>query len=200
MIHQRTSQKFNFPSEYKNLLSRVGTLEKSLRDSGYLIEVNTSGLTNSQIDEKVFGEEILEPLNGKLISDPTNKIILIRQNGIWIPEWIIPSLGSWSNYEKEFSSISYKKDFSNFVHLKGLVKSTAEVVYGYTASSEIAVLKFSPLQNEVFNVWGEDSNGVCNFRVDIASTGQVFVRDRIGFASGTVNYISLSGIIFLSEK
>lgn len=83
MIHQKSVQKYNFPSEYKNLLSRVGMLEKSLRDAGYLVEVDTSGLSNLKIDEKVFGEEILEPLNGKLISDPTNKLLLLRQENVW---------------------------------------------------------------------------------------------------------------------
>ena len=84
----KTLIKHNFPSEYKQISQKLSVTERSyLFDNVYLTEVNTSGLSNKEIDEAVknaggvTGEGL--PENGKLISDPTNKLLLIRQGGIW---------------------------------------------------------------------------------------------------------------------
>jgi hypothetical protein len=42
-------------------------------------EVNTAGLTSAQIDATFA----VAPVNGAVISDPTNALMLVRQGGKW---------------------------------------------------------------------------------------------------------------------
>jgi hypothetical protein len=72
----------NFPSEYSVLKKKIETLERSFLLSTLLTEINTTGLTDAQIDEQVAGGRGT-PENGKPISDPTNKLFLLRQKGKW---------------------------------------------------------------------------------------------------------------------
>jgi hypothetical protein len=44
-----------------------------------LVEINSTGLTSSQVD-KLF---VRPPANGTSVSDPTNNLLLVRQNGVW---------------------------------------------------------------------------------------------------------------------
>lgn len=75
--------KQSFPAQYGALVRKVETLERSSLQATVLLEVNTTGLTNEEIDKIVIGGGGGEPPNGKLISDPTNKLLLVRQAGIW---------------------------------------------------------------------------------------------------------------------
>jgi hypothetical protein len=82
MSSPKTSIKPDFFIEYGVVKRKLETLERSFRLSSFLPEINTTGKTNSEIDEAVTeGRE--PPPNGKLISDPTNKFLLIRMAGIW---------------------------------------------------------------------------------------------------------------------
>lgn len=74
--------KSNFPVEYKSLSNRVASLERMIRVLSSTTEINTTGLTSEQIDSAVIAEGYAAP-NGKLISDPTNKLLLIRQENVW---------------------------------------------------------------------------------------------------------------------
>lgn len=82
MNSPKTSIKPDFFIEYGIMKRKLETLERSFRLSSFLPEVNTTGKSNAEIDELVTeGRE--PPPNGKLISDPTNKLLLIRQIGVW---------------------------------------------------------------------------------------------------------------------
>lgn len=83
MTSLKTAIKPDFFIEYGEIKRKLETLERSFRLSSFLPEINTTGLTNpKQIDEAVTeGRE--PPPDGKLISDPTNKLLLVRQNGVW---------------------------------------------------------------------------------------------------------------------
>src|SRR5439155_1115192 len=65
---------------------KLETHERSDLLSQYLPEINTTGLSAGEIDERVVGGgvEIGEIENGILISDPVNGFLLIRQNNVWI--------------------------------------------------------------------------------------------------------------------
>jgi hypothetical protein len=73
----------NFPAEYGALRRKIETLERASLQSSILLEVNTTGLSNEEIDKIVIGGGGGEPPNAKLISDPTNKLLLVRQAGVW---------------------------------------------------------------------------------------------------------------------
>jgi hypothetical protein len=75
--------KENFPAQYGALVRKVETLERASLLSSVLLEINTTGLSNSEIDKIVLGGGGGEVPNGKLISDPTNKLLLVRQSGTW---------------------------------------------------------------------------------------------------------------------
>ena len=53
-----------------------------------LKDVNTAGLSSAQIDAAVFSNGSTsstnaQPANGIVISDSTNKLLLVRQGGAW---------------------------------------------------------------------------------------------------------------------
>lgn len=85
MISPKTIVKPDFFIEYGQIVRKLETLERSfLSDNDNLTEVNTAGLTSKQIDEAVSPEPgEPPPEDGRLISDPTNKLLLIRQLGVW---------------------------------------------------------------------------------------------------------------------
>jgi hypothetical protein len=72
----------SFPSEYTSEKRKLETLERSFILGGNLFEVNTSGLSNKEIDEIVVGGRG-NPENGRMISDSVNKLLLVRQEGVW---------------------------------------------------------------------------------------------------------------------
>lgn len=79
----KSLHKENFPAQYGALQRKLATHERSDMQSRYLSEVNTAGKTNKEIDSIVLGGGVGEPGNGILISDPTNKLLLVRQAGVW---------------------------------------------------------------------------------------------------------------------
>ena len=79
----KSLHKENFPAQYGALTRKLATHERSDLLSRYLLEVNTKGLSNTEIDKIVLGGGGGEPGNGILISDPTNKLLLLRQAGVW---------------------------------------------------------------------------------------------------------------------
>jgi hypothetical protein len=85
MTSLKTVVKPDFFIEHGRIIRKLETLERSfLADDDNLTEVNTAGLTSKQIDEAVSPEPgEPPPENGRLASDPTNKLLLIRQNNVW---------------------------------------------------------------------------------------------------------------------
>jgi hypothetical protein len=79
----KSLHKENFPAQYGALTRKLATHERSDLLSRYLLEINTAGLTNIEIDKIVLGGGGGEPGNGILISDPFNGYLLVRQNGFW---------------------------------------------------------------------------------------------------------------------
>lgn len=75
--------KHSFAAQYGALVRKIETLERSSLLSSILLEVNTTGLSNEEIDKIVIGGGGGSPPNGKLISDPTNKLLLVRQAAVW---------------------------------------------------------------------------------------------------------------------
>jgi len=79
--------KYNYFGEFKGLQKKVLTLGKTARVISKHLEVkSTSGKTSKEIDNEVApaaSEIPLSELNGISISDPTNNLMLIRQNGEW---------------------------------------------------------------------------------------------------------------------
>lgn len=78
----RIQQNDNFPAEFNKLKNKVSILERMIRVLSSLTEINTTGLSNTQIDEQIIAAGYSPP-NGKSISDPTNKLFLVRQNNEW---------------------------------------------------------------------------------------------------------------------
>lgn len=78
--------KYNFPGEFKKLEKQVKVIGRESRSLFKVLQVNTTGKTNKEIDNEVSpaaGEIPSEELEGIMISDPTNKLILVRQGNIW---------------------------------------------------------------------------------------------------------------------
>lgn len=79
----RVQTKDNHYKDFKTLQDRVARLE---RVSSQLIlkDVNTTGLTSSQIDAAVFGGSTGgQASDGLVISDKTNNLLLVRESGKW---------------------------------------------------------------------------------------------------------------------
>ena len=84
--HPKPVSKFSFTGEHKSLGSKIGVVSRNVRNLSKHKEVNTTGLSDVKIDEAIeglCGSLPTEELNGIVISDPTNEMLLVRQNGVW---------------------------------------------------------------------------------------------------------------------
>lgn len=82
----KSLSKFTFPGEFKSFQNKVKVLGKNTRVLSKNREINSTGKTSKEIDNEVapaVSEIPLAELNGISISDPTNNLFLIRQNGEW---------------------------------------------------------------------------------------------------------------------
>jgi len=83
----KSLQKPNQPTEFVNLRAKLESLERSWIIGNILFEVDTTGLSNAEIDLAITSKGAVGPPgtvpNGKMISDPTNKLLLVRQENTW---------------------------------------------------------------------------------------------------------------------
>jgi hypothetical protein len=110
--------------------------------------------------------------------------------------WTNITLGAgWSNYGSPYQVAQYKRDVSNFVNLRGLIKG------GTTGTLFTLPTGFRPKATEIFYAPDTSLIGVNDtyskimsqrgIRIDIKSTGEVSIQ-----SVGSNGWVSLSGIRF----
>ena len=110
--------------------------------------------------------------------------------------WVSPALSSsWVSYGVPYQSIQYKRDISNFVTLRGLMKG------GTTGILFMLPVGMRPPAQEIFlagedltdndNITWQDNLGQNMTRINIWENGEVEV-----FSLGSNSWVTLSGIRF----
>ena len=110
--------------------------------------------------------------------------------------WGSPVLSSsWVDYGVPYQSIQYKRDVSNFVTLRGLMKG------GTTGTLFILPVGMRPPAQEIFfvgdnstdrgDITWQDNSGENMTRIDIVKTGEVTIKSL-----GSNSWVTLSGIKF----
>lgn len=82
----KTLSKYTFEGEYKKLKRRLDVISRNHRVLSKQKEVkSTVGKTSLQIDNEISPqlENPSEELNGIIVSDPINNLLLVRQNNVW---------------------------------------------------------------------------------------------------------------------
>lgn len=184
----KTLSKFTFPGEFKTLQRSVKTLGKTVRILSKIFEVyGASAKASKEIDEAVIiatGELSPEELNGLLISDPQNKTVLVRQEGIWNTVFVgdtgwktISLENSWTNF-----ITSQYRIIGNRYWLRGSLFPT-----GSSGTIAFKLLK-GPTQEALYSC----APGIQTTpaTVVISNTGEVKIIYSSGTTSVTIDDIS----------
>lgn len=105
--------------------------------------------------------------------------------------------GSWSNFAGGYQPAQFGVDIAGFVHVRGLIKTTAAWSFGQLVATLPAAA--FPANSETFLGFGADGSGTPDiFRFDVDTAGHILLQATVGTGTNTasVQYVSLSGITF----
>lgn len=112
------------------------------------------------------------------------------------PIWSAPVLSAnVTNYAAGWDVSGYYKDVTGRVFLRGLIKGT-----GITVGSTLFTLPpgFRPTANQMFAAIGYTGSAYEVCRLDVDSSGVVYVNAIVSGAGNPTGFLSLSGVSFLT--